>query len=549
MMMVVVGSAPENQRAAVLVFSKHLAAAGNAELALTRSLTESGVELIDLAAQFPRIAAPNPSTVMIQEGYTALDDLDTDVAGKKFAAALVLLEAHPALAQTEVLAELNVLLGSIAMQNGAAGKVKAAEAFTRAVVYDPTYTLDVRKLGTDVKKEWAKAATAVEAKPPGTLTVTCEAGASVIFQKVTVGPTPAKTTAAPGRHLVQITRAGYELGAMLVEVESRKDTTAALELVPVPAYQAQRLKVHEAMTTSGPFPSSVREAALTLNARFLVVSQVDVTGIGEVETWDTATNERSKRLPIRDVTAVSTETKRFIAASGRPVAASGDGTTTSSVSASSSGVTESRPLGPLTSLRGAKTLGQGLAVRAQVSAGTSSALNTNVLGFEAAASLALKPRLDLVGQVRVPLTAGGVAPGVSLRYLLAEDGRLAFAVVGSVDLPIGFSRGTTVGLSVTPGLLASYLLSEKAEAFGGVLASYNHLFWSNPRLAGTGQPGLMVGVRGGLSYALFESVAAYANVDVAGGYAPQRKTITIGNAGTGIAMTASVSVGAQLRLR
>lgn len=527
------GSASSGDRTAVMVFPTGAASAQAKELALSNALGESGVPVADLEALFVAAPGENAAVGLAKEGRDAFDNLDLELAAKKLIEALNFLNKNPALADAKQLAELNVWLATVALQNGAIGKSKATDALMRAVVFDPAYVIDTRVLGQDVKKEWARVLAVVEAKPKGTLRFAAPATAARFRNKTLAGN--ASVPVPPGRHLVQFTRPGFQPAGVYVEVMQDKEAVATTELVPVAEYATVRAKVQPAVG-SGSFSPALADAAKALGARYLVLGQAD----GELEVWDTVAHERSKKV------STAAEVKAFIASRKTVAVSEAGGASSGEVVAEVNPVAKA----PLASTRGANPIGQGIAVRAQVSAGTSAALNTNVLGVEVAGIYGFRPNLDLGAQARVPLTAYGVAPGVNARWRFAEDGRLSLAVVGSIDLPLGFvNRGASVGLSVTPGVMASYVLSDKAEIFGGVLASYNHLFYSNPRVVGTGSPGVMVAARGGLSYGLMESMAAYASIDVAGGYEPLRRSIVIGNAGTGIAMTASVAVGFQMRIR
>lgn len=536
----------------MFIFSDDDNAATKTELRLGEALEAAQLPVTDLTTVFSPAPIDNAANALIAEGREAFDNLDTDLAQKKLKKALEFLERNPAIAEPAHMAEVHAYLGAISMQLGTpVGRAKANESLTRAAVFDPTFVLDPNHFGTDVKKEWDRIVKDLEARARVRLVINSSPpGAEVTLRGASLGSTPLSgpQQVVPGRHLVKFTLAGHSPTGLFVDV-MKATVEASATLPPLPALEAARSKAQTLLGAAADgVPVAALELATSTGARFIVVGTVDSLGIGHLDAYDTQAKRSVHEVPLREtLTSAVAQVKRLTlgTADATPSLATGSPTATGQVEARSvlSGSF-------LPSLRGANTVGTGLALRAGLAAGTSAALTAGVIGFEVAAAYALTPSLDVGAELRVPLAPSVTfSPGLTARWKFVEDGHLSLAVLGSIDLPFTATRGRSVGLSVAPGVVASYSLTEKAELFAAVILSYNQLFYSNPVVIGTGQAGLMGTCRGGLSFAVAGPISVYANIDLSGGYEPLRRNIVIGNSGTGVAMTGSLMAGAQIRLQ
>lgn len=296
------------------------AAADKAQAQLGQALSEAQVPVADVPALFPTPAPPATATKLVKEGLEAFDNLDTDVAGKKFQEALTFLEQNPGAADTKTLTQLHLFLGTIALQGGKAGKKKAAEELTRAAVLDPSYDLDPKFFGPDVKKEFEKAVADLDKKPKAELTFnSVPGGAEVSFGTMKLGQTPITKPVAvvPGRHLVTFMHPGYEIAGVLVDVTTG-ESEAKAELKPVAAYAAQKSKMNDVLP--GNFggkqvPNAAVSVADAMKSRFLVVAEVDNSGSGKLEVWDAAKGNRLKDVSLTagKYASAAEQVKKFIA--------------------------------------------------------------------------------------------------------------------------------------------------------------------------------------------------------------------------------------------
>ena len=559
-MIVASPSVPLPDRAALFVVDDQKKASEGSEVRWLKALHAANVP----QAQGPALVLLAPVGVAeMAAGRLAFEDLDTVVAAKKFHEALDAFEKHPAATTPALMAEAHLYLGTILLQGGTANRAKALETMTRGVVLDPTLKVDAKSFAPDIKKEWERIGKDLETKSKLKLTVSSTpAGAAVAVGPKTVGVVNAATsvTVPPGRHWVSFARPGFVPSAVLVDVA--KDTEVVGELTATPDSAALRAKARElAGSEHRSVPGVATELANASIARFVLVASAS----GRLEAFDVSGKRVLSGLSGDDDAAAAASAARIksfmqggevvasAASSSASTTAAGGGSGSSADTQVAGEVEDSsgRPMSSLASMRGANTLGSGMGIRAHVGAGTSAGLASGVFGIEVAAALAVKDNFDVGVELRVPFSPYVVfAPGANMRVKLAQDGQLAFAFIGSVVVPLGVgARGPSIGLSVTPGLVASYALSEKTELLAAVLFSYNHLFYSNPVVAGTGQPGLMGTVRGGLSYSLSKAMAVYGNVEVSGGYEPLRRNIVIGNQNTGASMSATLIAGFQLRIQ
>ncbi len=335
-------------RAVVFTVSKDgtaTAASDKAEAQLTQALTDANVPVADVGSLFPTPPEPTTGARLMKEGLEAFDNLDTDVAGKKYQEALSYLEQNPAAADTKSLAEIHLFLGNIALQSGKSGKKKGAEEIARAAALDHSFELNPKYFGPDVKKEWEKTVKELDGKAKHKLTFSSTpAGAEVFFRNKRVGTTPMNDgiSVAPGRHLVTMKRAGFDLGGVLVDVSA--DAEAKVTLKPVGAYGAQRTKMIEVLP--GNFggkqvPNAATGVAEAMKSRFLVVAEVDGKGDGRLEVWDVAQGNRLKDVTLvaGSYSSAAEQVKRFV--SNPSPLAGGTDAPVASVEASSS---DSEPL-------------------------------------------------------------------------------------------------------------------------------------------------------------------------------------------------------------
>jgi hypothetical protein len=198
-------------------------------------------------------------------------------------------------------------------------------------------------------------------------------------------------------------------------------------------------------------------------------------------------------------------------------------------------------------LRGGATLREGIALRAQFSAGTAQNINNGYLNAELGMLFAVGQHFDIGFNLRVPAFQLGVSPGIALRAELIDDGQFHMSLVGNLQVPMILYPGFWIGLSVEPGLMVSYFFSERTELYSGLLFVWSPLF-QNPWVAGTGHMGFAGIFRVGLAYTLGASnIGFYTNIDAGMGYEPLRRFILIGDRGSGLAFNVSLTVGSQFK--
>jgi hypothetical protein len=208
---------------------------------------------------------------------------------------------------------------------------------------------------------------------------------------------------------------------------------------------------------------------------------------------------------------------------------------------------ESASVVPL-SMRGGASLGNGMAAFAGLNATTSRNVNNGFVNVQLGMLFAASDNFDIGFNLRVPMFGFGLSPGASMRYTALRDNRFALGIVANLNVPMIFSSpGTWVGLSVEPGLMASYFVNDNVEFFSGVLFTYAPLFM-NPYVPGSGHATFMGTFRAGLAYQVTNSnVGFFANIDLSAGYEPVRTLILIGSTGTGLAFNAGFTVGSQFK--
>ena len=199
-------------------------------------------------------------------------------------------------------------------------------------------------------------------------------------------------------------------------------------------------------------------------------------------------------------------------------------------------------------LRGGATLGDGMAMRVQFSAGTPQNVNAGYLNLEAGMLFALSKSFDIGFNLRVPLFNFGVSPGLAVRVNLIGDTNFKLAIVGNLQIPFMFTPGFGVGLSVEPGIMASYFFSERTELYTGLMFAVQPIF-SNPWVPGSGHVGFSGLYRLGFAYTLSTSnTGFFINADVGGGVDPIRQLIIVGNRATAVAFNAALTTGVQFKL-
>jgi len=198
-------------------------------------------------------------------------------------------------------------------------------------------------------------------------------------------------------------------------------------------------------------------------------------------------------------------------------------------------------------MRGGASLGSGMGAYAEFKAGTASDVNNGFLNVNAGMLFALGRHFDIGFNLRVPMFNLGVSPGLAVRWELVEDKSFHLALVGNLQVPMLFVPGFWLGLSIEPGIMASYFVNDRVELYGGVLFAVTPLF-INPWVPGSGHVGFAGTFRAGIAYTLSSSnVGFYANIDVGAGYQPVRRNILLGNTATGIAFNAALTAGVQFK--
>jgi len=325
-------------------------AAGKLEAELTHHLSKGGdVEFVDLARAFP---APEPVALtkadgLFDEGRSAYDNLDPEVAAQKFQAATEAYEQAPAALRLERLGEAYLFLGASRMLNGdAAG---AREAFLRSVAAEPATRPDPALFGQDVQKAFDEARAEARTRPAGTLTVESQpAGARVLVRGQDVGATPLAGLAVPsGHHPVQVALPGHAPQSWYVEVKPSSTAAVKATLAPVPGLVALR----EAAARSASEAAFEADAASVetlgiadrLDARYLVLAAVSQDKKGrlqaELQAWDVRTQARlrgvgidlSGRDPKKSAASAAAQVRTFIRGELGPKAAGGTSVASDSV--------------------------------------------------------------------------------------------------------------------------------------------------------------------------------------------------------------------------
>jgi hypothetical protein len=297
-------------------------ATGRVEIQLLQALGEQDVDLVELDTLYPP-APPDPTALKalkaLKDGKEAWDNLDVEVASAKYTEALGQLTAHPGTASARQLGEAHFFLALLALQEGGKAKTKKAqEEFARALVYDSALSVDVKTHGADAKKVFDKAKAEVEARAQGTLTIeTAPGGAEASVGSKRLGLTPVDAPALTvGRHLVTVTRSGFEPEGAFAEVV-QEGATATLKLKSTQNYGEVRSVASELATAGlgkGKVPDGARRLGELMKARFLLVASL-TAGAGPFEVWDVETGSQVAGLRVSDqasLVAAATKVKQFV---------------------------------------------------------------------------------------------------------------------------------------------------------------------------------------------------------------------------------------------
>jgi hypothetical protein len=306
--------APLPPRAAVFVVGEdpsHAAAAGAVEVRLSDALEDAKVDLVDVDALFPAPPPDEGGKALLQEARAAFDDLDFALGIQKAEAALEAFTAKPGSADAAALADVHFFIGAVSMQlQGKAAAKKAQESFARALVFNPSLTLDEQVYGKDARKAFEKAQQAASSRASGPLTVTSTpGGAEVLVDAKAVGLTPLgqPLTAPVGRHLVTLSRAGYAPSGAFADV-TPGGASVDVTLPPLEGYAAAvqaATQLTQGGFSSGKVPAAARQLADMMKSRFLVlaVKRGDRTPL---EVWDVETGNRLTDLSAADEALAST---------------------------------------------------------------------------------------------------------------------------------------------------------------------------------------------------------------------------------------------------
>ncbi|WP_240359430.1 PEGA domain-containing protein [Pyxidicoccus trucidator] len=267
-----------------------------------------GVELVDLGAAFPPPAplSLTKADTLFEEGRTAYDNLDPEAAELKFQAAAEAYTQSPAELSTERLAQTYIFLGASRLLNG--NTAGASQAFTSAVVAEPTARPDSALFSQEVQSAYVEAMTAVKGRPAGTLVVDSQpTGARVLVRGQEVGVTPLRGVEVPaGLHPVVVSLPGYVPSAYYTEVKSSASAEVKAKLEPSPGLSAMRDAAAAAATEKAfdqdAVPAEARAVGERLSARYVVLAAVsrDKKGRAEAElqAWDLRSKARLRGVEI-----------------------------------------------------------------------------------------------------------------------------------------------------------------------------------------------------------------------------------------------------------
>jgi hypothetical protein len=288
-------SAPSNK---AVVFAAGDPRAGKLELKLSGALIRAGADVNDLEAKYPppEVSAEDGEK-LAKEGREAYDNLDTEAAVTKLAAATQFYEANAAAAKPEQVAEIFIFLGASHLQNGK--KDDASIAFMRAVQSWPQSAPDAKLFGSDVQKAFAEAKKIVTGGGTGKVHITSQpSGGQAAVQGKGAGETPidAPLEVVAGKVPVFITRPGYSDWGKFVDVRSGQTLDVKAELTGMPALMSLHKRADAMLTAAvmggAQLPAEARSLANDAGGRYLVMAIVADTV--SVQVWDTQDGRRLK---------------------------------------------------------------------------------------------------------------------------------------------------------------------------------------------------------------------------------------------------------------
>jgi tetratricopeptide (TPR) repeat protein len=243
------------------------------------ALQSTGLVFGDRALDISKLE--QDAEVLIKEGQTAYDNLETDVATKKFEQALQKyedalgeLDSYKGAAKVALLAAAAPLLSNNDKQGRA--------LIQKALLYDPNCAPDPRIFNSgmmnvfkDVKQKSRKGLT-------GSLSVTSNPTyAELYIDGDFVGLTPDKIDRiSVGPHLVRLVRDGFRPLVQVVDVKGGKgDVPYTLNLIALPEQASLESKLAEASNEVTETSSSlIGSFAARANAQFVVFVSTQVSG-------------------------------------------------------------------------------------------------------------------------------------------------------------------------------------------------------------------------------------------------------------------------------
>lgn len=249
----------------------------------------------------PTFAAPagrrlRDAQTQLETGRAAFDAVDYDTATAALADAVVAYDqSAPVLKDARQLVDALALLGA---SHAMLGQSTVSErAFARLLALDPDYNLPLSRFDTDVQAVFDRARATAELSDPGSLSIySTPRAAEVWVDGRFQGAAPlALDGLKPGRHLVQVRRAGYRPFGQMITVETGREQTVQAALRPT-----GELATYESLQRR--LAGGDTKAAVDL-ARLLKVDQVvwarvqssgrDVTVSGQLISGVTGVVEKS----------------------------------------------------------------------------------------------------------------------------------------------------------------------------------------------------------------------------------------------------------------
>jgi hypothetical protein len=314
-------------RVSVFVIDKSGGDSGGPEARLTGALDDEKVSLADLDALFPASAPVSVAEKALADAKIAYENLDYDAAAAKYQEALEAIVKSPVGSTSKQLAEAHEFIAIIALQNGGKSQAKKAqEGFVRALVHDPSISVDAKTYGADVKKVFDKAVAEVAKLGKSQLKIeTTPGGADATLNGRLLGTTPLADPAdlPVGQHLLTFARSGFEPAAVVSEL-TRDGATASAALTLVPAYADVRTTAGAVVNAigSGKVPVGARGLAEKMKTRFVLIGSTS-GGETTLELWDVESGSQLNGLHVNDdggYGKVARKVKQFVAAPSAIVA-------------------------------------------------------------------------------------------------------------------------------------------------------------------------------------------------------------------------------------